>query len=53
MGDRLGIHDVVDILTKPVESVAKVLSEVGFEPTPSYEDQNSPNTAYEGSKARP
>ena len=32
MGDRLGIHDVVDILTKPAESVEKVLSEVGFEP---------------------
>ena len=53
MGDRLGIHDVVDILTKPAKSVAKVLSEVGFEPTPSYEDQNSPNTSYEGSKAMP
>ena len=53
MGDRLGIHYVVDILTKPAESVAKFLSEVGFEPTPSYEDQNSPNTSYEGNKAMP
>ena len=53
MGDRLGIHYVVDILSKHAESVAKVLSEVGFEPTPSYEDQNSHNTSYQGSKAVP
>ena len=36
MGDRLGIHDVVDILAGKI-----FLSEVGFEPTPSYEDQKS------------
>ena len=47
MGDRLGIHDVVDILVK------SFLSEVGFEPTPSYEDQNSHNTPYQGGKAVP
>ena len=36
-----------------VKSVEKLLSEVGFEPTPSYEDQNSPIAPYEGSKAEP
>ena len=46
MGDRLGIRDVVDILLNRWESrllgrAKKILSEVGFEPTPSYEDQNS------------
>ena len=53
MGDRLGIHDVVDILTKPAESVAKVLSEVGFEPTPSIEDQNSHATPYQRARIKP
>ena len=52
MGDRLGIHNVIDILSKHAESVAKVLSEVGYEPRPSYEGQNSPSTSYGRSKGR-
>ena len=37
-------------MPKKVMAVKKNLSEVGFEPTPSSEDQNSPPVPYKGTK---